>query len=93
MTSTTPQMEFGVEYETTITDGNDDKLVFRVQNIDFGIVERARQHININVLALAAEETNVNDAYEMLKVFMNTKFLEGRYQERLDLLDEYENLK
>ena len=59
----------------------------------FYFLERARQHININVLALAAEETNVNDAYEMLKVFMNTKFLEGRYQERLDLLDEYENLK
>ena len=60
---------------------------------DTSHVERARQHVNINVLALAAEETNVSEAYEMLKVFMDTKFLEGRYQERLDLLDQYENLK
>ena len=56
-------------------------------------VERARQHVNINVLALAAEETNLDEAYEMLLTLMETKFLEGRYQERLDLIDNYEQRK
>ena len=48
---------------------------------DTSHVKRAREHVNINVLALAAEETNVSEAYEMLKVFMDTKFLEGRYED------------
>lgn len=48
MNSTTPTMEFGVEYETTITDGNIDKVEFIVKNVDFGIVERARQQLDIN---------------------------------------------
>lgn len=60
---------------------------------DLNHVKRAREHVNINVLALAAEEVNVEEAYRMLEVFLNTKFLEGRYQERLDILENYENNK
>jgi len=55
-----------------------------------GHVKRAREHVNINVLALAAEETNVEDAYKMVATFIETKFLEGRYEERLKLIEEYE---
>lgn len=47
MDSTTPTMEFGVEYETAITDGTIDKVEFIVKNIDFGIVERARQQLDM----------------------------------------------
>lgn len=53
-------------------------------------VKRAREHVNINVLALAAEKTNVEQAYELLLTFINTSFLEGRYKERLDLIEQYE---
>ena len=60
---------------------------------DTSHVKRAREHVNINVLALAAEETDVKTAYEMLSVFINTNFLEGRYQERLDLIEQYEKMK
>lgn len=60
---------------------------------DVSHVKRAREHININVLALAAEETDVEEAYDMLETLINTKFLEGRYRERLNLIDQYENLK
>lgn len=45
--SSTPTMEFGVEYETTITDGTIDKVEFIVRNVDFGIVERARQQLDM----------------------------------------------
>ena len=54
-------------------------------------VKRAKEHININVLALAAEETDVNTAFTMLQTFVNTKFLEGRYEERLKIIEDYEN--
>ena len=47
MNSVTPTMEFGVEYETTITDGTADKVEFIVKNVDFGIVERARQQLDL----------------------------------------------
>lgn len=57
---------------------------------DTSHVKRAREHVNINVLALAAEETNVEEAYQMLLTFTETKFLEGRYQERLDIIDDFE---
>lgn len=43
MDSTTPMMSFSVEYETTITDGTVDQVIFRTKNVDFGIVERPKQ--------------------------------------------------
>lgn len=45
MDSTTPTMGIGVEYETTYTASMGDKYVYEVKNIDFGIVERARQDL------------------------------------------------
>ncbi len=47
MDSTTPTMEFSVEYETVETDGTIDKVEFIVKNVDFGIVERARQQLDM----------------------------------------------
>jgi len=47
MNSVTPTIEFGVEYETTVTDGTADKVEFIVKNVDFGIVERARQQLDL----------------------------------------------
>lgn len=47
MDSTTPTMEFGVEYDTTVSDGTIDKVEFIVKNIDFGIVERAKQQLDM----------------------------------------------
>ena len=47
MNSVTPTMEFSVEYETTVTDGTADKVEFIVKNVDFGIVERARQQLDL----------------------------------------------
>lgn len=53
MDSATPTMYFGVEYGDTnfsVTDGrneNSDGKVYTIPNIDFGIVERARQQMDI----------------------------------------------
>ena len=47
MDSTTPTMTFGVEYLTTVTDGTEDQVRFTVKNVDFGIVERAKQKLEL----------------------------------------------
>ena len=47
MDSTTPVMGIGVEYDTTTTASSGDRYVYRIQNVDFGIVERARQDISL----------------------------------------------
>ena len=48
MESTTPGMEFSVEYETTITDGTIDQVRFTIRNVDFGIVERPKQQLEFS---------------------------------------------
>ena len=60
MDSKTPAMSFSVEYETTITDGNDDKVEFIVRNVDFGIVERAKQLMDISKRVSAFKITLAN---------------------------------
>lgn len=66
MISTTPVMGIGVEYETTYTASLGDKYTYRIENVDFGIVERARQDIALNKrvknmkLTLANGQTLVN---------------------------------
>ncbi len=46
MESTTPEMEIGVEYEPE-TNSAEDRYEYVIKNIDFGIVERARQQLDI----------------------------------------------
>ena len=48
MDSTTPTMGIGVEYDTTYTASSGDRYVYKIRNVDFGIVERARQQIALN---------------------------------------------
>jgi len=60
MNSVTPTMEFSVEYETTITDGNDDKVEFIVKNVDFGIVKRPIQQLDMKKRVSAFKVTLAN---------------------------------
>ena len=48
MDSTTPTLGIGVEYDTTYTASYGDRYVYRIENVDFGIVERARQDISLD---------------------------------------------
>ena len=47
MDSSTPTMKVDVEYDTTITNGLEDRVEFEIQNVDFGIVERAKQALEL----------------------------------------------
>ena len=48
MNATTPTMGIGVEYESTYTASAGDRYTYRIYNLDFGIVERARQDVSLN---------------------------------------------
>ena len=47
MDATTPTMGIGVEYETSYTASTGDRYTYKINNVDFGIVERARQDLGI----------------------------------------------
>ncbi len=53
-------------------------------------VERAKSHVNVNVIALAAEETTLEESYNIVKTLLSTAFLHGRYEERTIMIDKYE---
>lgn len=53
-------------------------------------VVRAKEHVNVNVIALSAEETNVKEALELVKTLISTAFLHGRYEERTKMIEDYE---
>ena len=48
MNSTTPTMGIGVEYETNYTSSSGDRYTYRINNVDFGIVERPRQKLALD---------------------------------------------
>ena len=60
MDSTTPTMGIGVEYDSTYTASSGDRYVYRIENVDFGIVERARQEISLNKRVSAMKVTLAN---------------------------------
>lgn len=57
---------------------------------DVSHVVRAKSHDDINVLVLASEECDENLAIEMIETFINTKFLGERYEERVKMIEAYE---
>ena len=48
MVSTTPKMDLSIEYKTTITNGNENEVMFNVGNVNFGIVERPKQRLQLS---------------------------------------------
>jgi len=48
MNSNTPKIGIGIEYETTYTASMGDRYTYKINNIDFGIIERARQNIELS---------------------------------------------
>lgn len=48
------------------------------------IVELARQHNDANILSIPARYTSKQQAVEMVRTFLNTKFDGGRHQNRVE---------
>jgi len=53
--------------------------------------KRAKAHYNANVLAIPAEFVNLDTAINIIRAWIGTDVLGGRYQERIDVIQEIEN--
>ena len=58
-------------------------------------VKQAKEHSNINVLAIPADYANISEAVKMIRMWLGSEFLGGRYEERLQMIEkiEEENMK
>lgn len=53
--------------------------------------KQAKEHSNINILAIPADYTNISLAVKMIRIWLGSEFLEGRYTDRLQMIEEIEN--
>ena len=53
--------------------------------------KQAKEHLNANVIALPAAYINISKAVSMIRIWIGSEFLEGRYNERLELIEKIEN--
>ncbi len=60
-------------------------------SVDAG--KSAKEHNNANIIALPAEFIDDDEAVEIIKTWLDSKFLGGRYEERLNLIKDYENVE
>lgn len=51
----------------------------------------AKADDNINVLTIGGDYVSVNDAVCIIRTWIATQFKEGRYQERIQMIEEIEN--
>lgn len=52
--------------------------------------KRAKAHYNANVLALPAEFVNLDTAINIIRAWLGTEVLGGRYKERIEVIEEIE---
>lgn len=52
--------------------------------------KRAKAHYNANVLAIPAEFVNLDTAINIIRGWLGTEVLGGRYQERIEVIQEIE---
>ena len=67
---------------------NKHKGVFCAVGYKKNQVEKARQHNNINAIALGGRVTKFGSAKKMVKAFLETEFLGGKYQKRMKEIDK-----
>ena len=52
--------------------------------------KRAKAHYNANVLAIPAEFVTLDEAINIIRGWLGTEVLGGRYQERMEIIEEIE---
>ena len=50
-----------------------------------------KEHNNANMITLGADDITLEGAKEIIYIWLNSEFQEGRHKERIDLIKEYEN--
>lgn len=59
--------------------------------VDEASARLSREHNDANVIALGARITAVEEAKELLRIFLETDYLGGRHQRRIDKITALEN--
>lgn len=55
------------------------------------IARLCKEHNNANMITLGADDITLEVAKEIIYIWLNSEFQEGRHQERVALIKEYEN--
>lgn len=50
-----------------------------------------KEHSDLNTLVLAGDFTSIEDAKKIIDIWLNSKFLNGRYSERLEMIKKIED--
>lgn len=53
----------------------------------------AKEHNNANVIAIGADELNFESVKKIIDIWLDSEFLNGKYQVRLDKIRKYEESK
>ena len=53
--------------------------------------KEAKSHNNINILALPAKKLDISVAVQTIRAWLGVEFLNGRYLERLKMIEDIEN--
>ena len=80
----------GTGFAMTIT-ANKFKRIICVPCVDEFGATRSRQHNNANVIALGAETVSGSQAIAIIRTWLGTEFLGGKYEERVKQLEELED--
>ena len=57
---------------------------------DEALAKQAKEHSNVNVLALPGEYVSITRAVPIIRIWLASEFLKGRYAERIQMIDEIE---
>ena len=80
----------GTGFAMTITANKFKRIICAPLFNEFG-AERAKQHNNANVIALGAEITDAEKSISIIKKWLDTEFLGGKYAERIKMLEDLED--
>lgn len=64
--------------------------VYAAQVWNVEVARFAAEHDNANILSIPSDFVSVQESLLMISVWLQVKFLGGRYQKRLDLIDQIE---
>lgn len=53
--------------------------------------KQAKEHSNVNILALPGSYVTVSQAIRIIRIWIASEFLGGRYQERLHMIEDIES--
>ena len=59
--------------------------------LDEATAKQAKEHSNVNILALPANYLSITKAVPIIRIWIGSEFLNGRYNERLQMIKEIED--